>query len=118
MNFGFEHKNGVITLYFHSAKIGKKLDLIRRNGNSAFEMSCSHSLLTGESACNFTMEYESVCGNGYMEILDKESKVKALNLLMSHYTTEQSYKFEESALEKVIVMRLSVNELYGKRLKR
>lgn len=118
MNFGFEHNNGEISLYFHSAEIGKKLDLIKRNGNAAFEMSCSYRLVTGENACSFTMEYESVCGNGYTEILDNESKVKALNLLMSQYVDEQSFEFQESALEKVIVMRLSVNELHGKRLKR
>lgn len=118
MNFGFDYKNGGVSLYFHSAEIGKKLDLIRNNGNAAFEMSCSHRLVTGESACSFTMEYESVCGNGHMEILDDESKVKALNFLMSQYTTEQSYNFDESALKKVVVMKLSVNELQGKRLKR
>lgn len=118
MNFGVEYQNGEVSLYFHSAEIGKKLDLIRKNGNVAFEMSCSHRLVTGESACSFTMEYESVCGNGHMEILDDEAKVKALNLLMSHYVNDQSFNFEESVLKKVVVMRLRVNELYGKRLKR
>lgn len=118
MNFGVEYQNGEVSLYFHSAEIGKKLDLIRKNGNVAFEMSCSHRLVTGESACSFTMEYESVCGNGHLEILDDEAKVKALNLLMSHYAKDQSFNFEESALKKVVVMRLRVNELYGKRLKR
>lgn len=118
MNFGFEQKDGVISLYFHSAETGKKLDLIRRNGNVAFEMSCSHRLVTGESACSYTMEYESVCGNGHMEILDHDHKIKALSLLMSQYADAQSFNFEESALKKVIVMQLSTNELYGKRLKR
>lgn len=118
MNFGFEHENGVLSLFFHSAEIGKKLDLIRKNGNAAFEMSCSHRLITGKSACSFTMEYESVCGNGHMEILEDKYKVKALNLLMSQYTNEQSYNFEESALKKVIVMRLIVNEIHAKCSKR
>lgn len=118
MNFGFEHKNGMLSLFFHSAEIGKKLDLIRKNGNTAFEMSCSHKLITGEIACSFTMEYESVCGIGFMEILDEDSKVKALNLLMSQYIPKESFTFEESALKKVMVMRLTVKELRAKRSKR
>ncbi|MGB4587618.1 MAG: pyridoxamine 5'-phosphate oxidase family protein [Clostridiaceae bacterium] len=118
MSFGFEQKNGEISLYFHSALDGKKLDLIRRNGHAAFEMSCSHKLITGDSACSFTMEYESVCGNGHMEILDREHKINALSLLMRQYVDEQSFKFEESILDRVVVMKLNVNELHGKHLKR
>jgi len=118
MNFGVEHIDGVITLYFHSAKIGRKLDLLRKNGHVAFEMSSSHQLVAGESPCSYTMEYESVCGNGHMEILDRNHKIKALRVLMSHYANDQFFEFEESALERVIVMQLRVNELYGKCLKR
>lgn len=118
MNFGVEHIDGVITLYFHSAKFGKKLDLLRKNGHVAFEMSCSHRLVAGESPCSYTMEYESVCGNGHMEILDHDHKIKALSLLMCQFTNEHSFKFEETAMEKVDVMRLVVHELQGKRLMR
>jgi len=118
MNFGFEHKNDELSLYFHSAEIGKKLDLIRKNGNVAFEMSCSHRLVTEESACSYTMEYESVCGTGHMEILNEKFKLKALNLLMSQYANGESFNFDESVLKRVIVMQLSINELHGKRLKR
>ena len=116
MNFGVEHIDGVVTLYFHSAKFGKKLDLLRKNGRVAFEMSCSHQLVEGESPCSYTMEYESVCGNGHMEILDQAQKIKALQVLMNQYVEEQSLSFEKIALENVVVMSLIVNELKGKRL--
>ena len=116
MNFGFEYIAGVITLYFHSAKIGKKLDLLRKNGNVSFEMSCSHKLVAGESPCSYTMEYESVCGHGRMEILEQAHKIKALQLLMNQYVNEQSSNFDKSALENVVVMSLTVDELQGKRL--
>lgn len=118
MNFGVEHIDGVITLYFHSAKFGKKLDLLRKNGRVAFEMSCSHQLVAGESPCSYTMEYESVCGNGHMEILDHDHKIKALSLLMSQYVEEQTLNFDKGALENVVVMSITVNELQGKRLMR
>ena len=38
LNFGFAGKDGKYTLYFHSAKEGRKIDLLKKNGWAAFEM--------------------------------------------------------------------------------
>ena len=45
MNFGYENVNGRRTLFFHCAGEGRKLDLLRRNPDVAFEMDCRHRLL-------------------------------------------------------------------------
>ena len=62
LNFGIG-KGEPLTLYFHCAAQGKKLDLMQRDRRVSFEMDCAHQLVTGDLACDTTMEYESVCGN-------------------------------------------------------
>ena len=82
LNFGMEETDGRVTLYFHGAKEGKKYDLIRKDARASFEMDCSHRLVLSEKedGCQCTMEYESVIGQGTIEILSDAEKQKALNL--------------------------------------
>ena len=116
LNFGVSVKEGTFELYFHCARVGKKLDLMRANPKVAFSMSCSHTLHLKETACNSTMEFESVCGNGLLEELGEGEKAKALNLLMKQYSKREDYTFPEQELRAVAVLKLTVREIIGKRL--
>ncbi len=118
LNFGAVERDGSIELYFHGAKAGKKLELLRKNPNVGFSMSCSHKLIEKEEACEYTMEYESVCGNGFIEELEDVYKSEALNVLMKQYTGKDDFSFPENALRAVAVMKLTVNEMNGKCLKK
>nr|WP_294492121.1 pyridoxamine 5'-phosphate oxidase family protein [uncultured Anaerosporobacter sp.] len=118
LNFGVEYENEEFTMYFHSSIAGKKLDLLQENNKVAFSMSCSHNLVTGDLACDCTMEFESVCGNGTIEILGEEEKMPALTKLMNHYQPGIEHKYDERLFKVVSVLKLNVNEIYGKRLKK
>lgn len=119
LNFGLEFNNNQFTLYFHSANAGTKLELLSQNSHVAFEMSCSHKLLLGETACASTMEYESVCGNGIMTLLsENDDKRQALTHLMSQYQNKSSFEFDENELKAVAVMKLEVKHISGKRLRK
>lgn len=117
LNFGYEYsyENKKLNLYFHGANEGKKISLIENHPNVGFEMDCSLNLVIGEKPCNFTMEFESICGNGEIEILNGEEKIKGLSYLMSHYTKHNDYKFSKKGLENLIVFKLVVNEITGKK---
>lgn len=116
LNFGVYESEGNFELYFHCAKVGKKLDLLKVNNHVAFSMTCSHKLYLEEAACNSTMEFESVCGNGILEQLSDEEKVRVLNILMKQYSGRDDYSFPENELRAVAVLKLTVNEITGKRL--
>lgn len=118
LNFGIEFNNNQFTLYFHGAPAGTKLKLLSQNSHVAFEMSCSHKLLLGETACASTMEYESVCGNGIMTLLSENDKKQALTHLMSQYQNKASFEFDENELKAVAVMKLEVKQISGKRLRK
>lgn len=117
LNFGFTYRDNYLKLYFHGAKTGTKVDLIRLNPKVAFEMDCSHKLILGETACETTMEYESVCGNGSIRILEEDEKIAALIILMNQYQNDKKHEFKPNELRMVEVFELNVNEIYGKRLK-
>lgn len=113
LNFGVAFLEGKIKLYFHGAKIGKKIDLINNNKKVAFDMSCSHKLIIGENACDYTMEFESVCGRGTMRFLNEEEKLRGLKFLMSQYGGHGK-EFDSQHLNAIEVMELQVEEISGK----
>lgn len=118
LNFGFEKSDDQLILYFHGAHVGKKIDLIKKCNRASFEMDCSHRLITGEKACDYTMEYESVCGNGTIEILDPQDRTVALKHLMKQYSSKENHEFSNSEVNAVTALRLKVNSITGKRLNR
>lgn len=116
LNFGFSYDAENMEFYFHGAKEGLKLDLIRGNAHAAFEMDCSHRLIVKEEACEYTMEYESVCGNGLMSIMEGEEKRSALTHLMRQYSAIPSFQFPDRMVDAVAVFKLKVENITGKKL--
>ena len=117
MNFGVDIEGDSITLWLHSAPEGWKLDNINRDPRVGFEADCSHNLIAGEKACNFTMEYESVIGCGNVSIpKDNESKRRGLKSIMLHYAPKEYFEFSDDELDAVCVLRLDVTRITGKRL--
>ncbi len=117
LNFGFETQGDELTLYFHCAPQGKKLDLMKRNNHVAFEMDRPENFIDGEKACYSTMTFESVCGTGIMDFVPEDGKIHALTLLMRQYSDKKEIIFDEQVLKNVTVLRLRADRITGKRLK-
>ena len=62
VNFGYEYMDGALLLYFHSAKDGRKVGAMANNPAVAYEMDCSHELITGKKACDYGYAYRSIMG--------------------------------------------------------
>ena len=119
MNYGYEYTDGKLTLYFHGAKEGKKLDIIAKNPLACFEVDCSHKLVEADDAWNYTMEYESVIGSGRIYLCaEKPEKIKALEQLMKKYAKGKEFTFPDYVIESAALFRLEVCEFTGKRLKK
>ncbi|MEG2001319.1 MAG: pyridoxamine 5'-phosphate oxidase family protein [Evtepia sp.] len=112
LNFAFVSENGTRTFYFHGANEGRKLDLIRENGWAGFELDRNHSLHTSDIACNYAYRYECVIGGGEISILtDTTEKSAALQLIMEHYSQRNDWAFNEAALAKTAMLKLTVKEI-------
>ena len=104
LNFGTDVEEGQLYLYFHSAKVGTKLDLIRKNNKVTFEMDCEHNIIL----------YDGVIGHGIVEFVEDENKIAALKILMRHYH-EEDFKFNEKVAMMTEVFRVKVLDMTGKR---
>lgn len=118
LNFGHSYDGTTLELYFHGANAGKKLALLKDNNKVGFELDCSLKLIANEDACEYSMEYESVCGNGTVFLLDESEKAYALQQLMKQYVKDKQFEFSEKALNSVAVFKLIVNTITGKKLKK
>lgn len=116
LNFGMRAADRRITLYFHGALKGKKYELLAKNNKVGFEMDCSHRLVTNADEGKCTMEYESVIGQGIIDMVPEDEKLEALDILMAHYPVDKSFKYNMSFVPATAVMKLTVQSLTGKRL--
>ena len=103
-------------LYFHSAKSGKKIDILRKNNKVCFEMELDIEIIKGEEPCVWGMKYLSVIGIGRASFIeDSEEKKKVLDLLMEKYDGAGLFSYDEKILEKVLVIDVKIEELSGKK---
>lgn len=84
LNFGYACKDGVFSFFCHSAREGRKLDVLRKSPTVAFEMDCRGALDERKTACSCGYYFASVTGVGHVEFLEGEQKLAALTALMRH----------------------------------
>lgn len=112
MNFAFVHEGTTRTFFFHSAKQGRKIELIQKNGRAGFELDTNHLLTPSELACSYAFRYQSVIGNGVISTVeDREKKVHVLRLMMEQYSGCSEWTFEEKMVDAVIILQLTVTDL-------
>lgn len=117
LNFGVKVEGDQIELYFHGAMEGTKYNLIAMDNRASFEMDCGHRLVTEMEQGNCTMEYESVIGQGYIEVLSDDEKYDALCILMKHYHQEE-FPFNKAIMPRTKVFKLVVEKVTGKARKK
>jgi nitroimidazol reductase NimA-like FMN-containing flavoprotein (pyridoxamine 5'-phosphate oxidase superfamily) len=111
MNFGL----GENCLYFHCAREGRKLDILRKNDRVCFEMDILHKVYRHEVACGCSTRFDSVIGVGRARLVeDPEQKRLALDRIMEHYGYAGPFTFPEEMLARTAVIRVSIESLSGK----
>ena len=115
LNFGMLLEGDKISLVFHSALEGYKVELMKADSRASFEMDREHKLQYFENQGRCTMAYESVMGRGRLRILGDDEKLAALKALMSHYHPDREAPFATGAVPRTLVYVLEVESLTGKR---
>lgn len=112
LNFGFKEENGRFTLYFHGAKEGRKIELIRKHPDACFEMETGYALKKDELACNHSAAFQSIIGEGTVTLLGApEEKKEGLRQIMLHNTGKADWDFPDKMLETTCVIKFEVAEL-------
>lgn len=117
MNFGYCYEEDKLTLFFHSAKVGRKIDALKNNNAVGIEMSCNHQLISSERACGYTFHFSSIIGNGNASfITDMEDGKAALTNIMRHQAGKE-FSFDEKAINSVLLFKIEVTSFSGKEQK-
>jgi nitroimidazol reductase NimA-like FMN-containing flavoprotein (pyridoxamine 5'-phosphate oxidase superfamily) len=110
LNYGYHDG----TLYFHAAVAGRKIDLIRQQGQAAFTVALDRGLITGEQACDWSVRYQSVVGSGRIALLESaEEKRQGLDRLMAHYSGDD-FSYPDKMIEATAVFKLVIDEMTAK----
>ena len=114
MNFGYKDN----TIFLHSAKEGKKVEILRKNNNVCFEVDMETELKTAELACRFGMKYRSaVCFGKAHFIEGMEEKKKALDIIMTKYSSKKKHDYAKEELVKVALIKIDIESMTGKESK-
>lgn len=116
LSFGYTYENGVFTFYCHSAREGRKLDILRKNSAVAFELDCRGQLQTGSEACKHSYYFASVLGDGTAELINGEEKCSGMSSLMQHMAGRKD-TFTEEMLQNVEIIAIRVSALSVKERK-
>lgn len=111
LNFGYSGD----TLYFHSAREGRKIDVLARGGKVCFEIDGGHELVTAAEPCNWSMRFESVIGYGTVHFIDQaEQKLQALECIIAQYSSD-FFSFPEASVARIAVFALQIETMTAKR---
>ena len=104
-----------LLIYLHSAAVGRKIDMLRRNPRVCFSIEGHSTVVAGDEPCRWTRRYESIVGYGTLEIVhnDDERRI-GLDAIMRQHGAKPPYAYAFAAVDQVHVLRLSVRTLTGK----
>ena len=112
LNFGYRDN----ALYFHCAREGKKVDILRKNNCVGFEVDVDHELVKGASACEWGMKGRSVVGTGKAYLVDDPAgKRQGLDVIMKHYGAPEPFSYKEKGFEKALIIKVEIESMSGKK---
>ncbi len=116
LNYGYLQSNDgkTLTLYFHSAGEGRKIEALKGNDRACFEMDCHHQLKEGDIACRYSYYFSSLMGTGQVSFIEAgDEKKEALSIIMKHQTGKE-FTFDDQMASGVTVFRLVSTDFTGK----
>ena len=117
MNFGIVEDGDNLTLTFHCAKRGHKLDCLKADPRVSFEMECDVQLVYNPAHGHNTDIFKSVIGRGIAEMVeDPQEKGKLLQAMMDHYHNPP-IPVTDADIARSTIFKVTVTDLWGKEKK-
>ncbi len=111
MNFGY--KDGY--LYLHSAREGRKIDILKKNKNLCFQIDRDCEVTGAGAPCNWSMRYCSVVGFGKAMFVENiKEKIEALNVIVEQHIGKPQGDYPKETLNRLAVIKVKIEELTGK----
>ncbi len=115
LSYGYEMEENRFVLYFHCAKEGRKIDILKRNPEVCFTIFSEGEPIFVETPCNSGYYYSSIVGNGVVEFIDDSVERRhALSKMFAHQSG-RTVEFTEEQADSVCVFQIVVKDYTGKR---
>lgn len=113
MTFAAAMENGQIVVYFHSARGGRKWEILGRDPHVCVEGHIYYK--TVEKNGGITAQYESVIGTGVAEpVTEKADKIAAFRLMLEQYKHSGFPAQSCKGLDHCDIFRVPLTEVSGK----
>jgi len=112
LNFGYKDN----TLYFHSALVGRKIDILKNNPDICFEIDIPGEVISSEEACSWSMNYRSIIGHGKVVFISAaDEKLKAFDIIMSHYSGKTDWTIGAKMIKATSVFKVKIEDISAKK---
>ncbi len=109
----FGYRDGRV--YLHSARNGRKIDILKRNNHVCVEFDLDGALEVKANPCNWGMHFQSVIAFGTARFLETESEKKTgLDLILAHYNAPKA-AYARKTLAATTVIEITIEEMTAKR---
>ena len=113
LNYGYRDH----ALYFHSAAVGRELDILKRNPEVCFEIETPTAIVKHAAPCHWGTKARSLIGYGRVEIItDPIEKKRGLDIIMAHHGKTDPNVYDENQLGAVVILKLTVESVTCKQL--
>ncbi|MFH2143356.1 MAG: pyridoxamine 5'-phosphate oxidase family protein [Bacteroidota bacterium] len=112
-NFGYKNK----TVYIHCSKIGKKIDILKKNSNVCVCFDLDHELFARHEnvACSWRLRYKSVLAYGKAEFVeDYDEKVKGLEIFMKNYS-DKKFDYNKPSVDNICIIKIPLENMTGRK---
>lgn len=110
MNYGYTFEDGRLTLYFHCAQEGRRMEILAQRPAVSFELDrCGAYTGEGDVACTYSCRYQSLMGTGTACILHSAAeKIAGLKHIMRHVSGRE-FAFTEEMVQGVAVFSVEAS---------
>ncbi|MBN1226933.1 MAG: pyridoxamine 5'-phosphate oxidase family protein [Deltaproteobacteria bacterium] len=111
VSFGFDG----LSIYFHTAIEGKKIEYIQANNKVCFEFEHKVQLAPDQKdPCKWTFSFQTVIGYGKIhELTEKDQKINGLSHIMAQYS-KRKWVFNEEILKMIRLWKISIENMTAK----
>ncbi len=103
-------------LYVHSAKEGKKIEILKKNNKVAFQTEIGVELVLNEENCSCGTRYLNVFGRGKAFFVDEsKEKKQALDAIMTKYAKKIAFKCPAEVFNRTLVIKVEIESMTGKK---
>lgn len=114
VHFGFRREGEQVTLYFHSAREGRKNELLFARPRVCFETDRLLRILPGGTPCAWSAAYESIIGWGTVTPVEAAEKEAAMDAILAHCGFKGKPAYTSDALKHTALWKLQVERMTGK----